>query len=73
MNNEQKFLVESIIDDVARYIVEDEDATILDALNTVYNSQFYEKLMDLGTGIYYQSPAYCYELLKHELKYGKTI
>lgn len=73
MNNEQKFLVESIIDDVARYIVEDEDASILDALNTVYNSQFYEKLMDLGTGIYYQSPAYCYELLKHELKYGKTI
>jgi hypothetical protein len=73
MNNEQKFLVESIIDDVARYIVEDEDVTILDALNTVYNSQLYEKLMDLGTGIYYQSPAYCYELLKHELKYGKTI
>ena len=48
MTKEQKFLIELIIDDVARYLIED-------------------------TGLYYQSPAYCYEYLKHELKYGKAV
>ena len=43
------------------------------ALDIVYNSEVYEKLVDLETGLYYQSPAYCYEYLKHELKYGQIV
>ena len=27
--------------------------------------------MDLETGLYYQSAKYNYELLRHEIKYGK--
>jgi len=71
MTKEQKLLIELIIDDVARYLIEDNGISIIEALDTVYNSQFYDKLMDLETGLYYQSPAYCYEFLKHELKCGK--
>lgn len=71
MTKEQKLLIELIIDDVARYLIEDNGISIIEALDTVYNSQFYDKLMDLETGLYYQSPAYCYEYLKHELKCGK--
>ena len=73
MSAEQKFLVESIIADVTRYLIEDMDLSILEALDIVYNSEFYDKLVDLETGLYYQSPAYCYEYLKHELKYGKVV
>lgn len=73
MTKEQKFLIELMIDDVARYLIEDMNISILEALDIVYNSQFYDKLMDLGTGLYYQSPAYCYEYLKHEFKYGKVV
>lgn len=71
MTKEQKLLTELMVDDLARYLIEEQGLTVLEALDTVYNSQLYEKLMDFETGLYYQSPAYCYEYLKHELKYGK--
>ena len=73
MTKEQKFLTELIIDDVARYLIEDTNASVIDALDIVYHSQFYDKLMDMETGLYYQSPAFCYEYLKHELKYCKAV
>ena len=60
MTKEQKFLIELIIDDVARYLIEDTGASVIEALDTVYHSQFYDKLMDT-------------EYLKHELKYGKAV
>lgn len=41
------------------------------ALELVYNSQLYEKVINLETGLYYQSAAYNYDLLKHEIAYGK--
>ena len=73
MTKEQKFLIELTIDDVARYLIEDTGVSVIEALDTVYHSQLYDKLMDTETGLYYQSPAYCYEYLKHELKYGKAV
>jgi hypothetical protein len=71
MNNEQKFLIDCIIDDIANYLIEDRGISIMEALDIIYNSQFYDKLTDLETGLYYQSSGYNYEFLKHELKYGK--
>ena len=71
MSTEQKFLVECMIDDIARYLIEGSGMSILEALDIVYNSELYEKLVDLETGLFYQSPTYCYEYLKHEMKYGK--
>ncbi|MBQ6064219.1 MAG: hypothetical protein IJK87_11435 [Prevotella sp.] len=73
MTKEQKFLIELIIDDVARYLIEDTGVSVIEALDIVYHSQLYDKLMDTETGLYYQSPAYCYEFLKHEIKYGKAV
>ena len=73
MNKEQKFLIELMIDDIAKYLIEDMNISILEALDIVYNSQVFDKLTDIETGLYFQSPAYCYEYLKHELKYGKAV
>lgn len=44
---------------------------IQEAMNVVYNSQLYEKVLDLETGLYYQSSEYNYELLHEELLNGK--
>ena len=44
---------------------------MIDALQLVYNSQLYEKIADVETGLFYQSVAYNYRLLKHEIAYGK--
>lgn len=67
-----KFLIDSIVEDMAKYLVEDKGLSLIDALDTVYNSQTYDKITDLSTGLYYQSSGYNYDLLKHELKYGKV-
>ena len=53
--------------------MEEYKLSIPEALDLVYNSQLYEKIMDLKTGLYYQSAKYNYELLRHEVKYGKIV
>ena len=42
-----------------------------EAMDMVYNSQLYEKILDVGTGLYYQSAGYNFELLKKEMLTGK--
>jgi len=37
----------------------------------IYNSEVYIKLMDKETGLYIESSAYVYELLKEEYRMGK--
>ena len=69
---EQKdFLINSLVERLALFAMEDYHLAIPAALELVYNSQLYEKIMDLETGLYYQSAEYNYELLKHEIVYGK--
>lgn len=70
-NNKTKFLIDCIVEDMAKYLVEDKCVSEIEALDTIYNSQTYEKITDLSTGLYYQSSGYNYDMLKHELKYGK--
>jgi len=41
--------------------------------NVVYNSQIFEKVSDVETGLYKESPSFIYELFKDELKYGFIV
>ena len=43
------------------------------ALGLVYNSDTYEKILDLGTGLFSQSTSYVYAILARELTEGKVI
>lgn len=47
------------------------DMTMEQALSAVFNSDTYQKVMDEGTGLYYQSPRYVFAFLKEELVKGK--
>jgi hypothetical protein len=62
-----RLMVETITGLLAGYLVEDRGLLIGDALNMVYNSTTYEKLVNRATALYRESPAYIYELLKQEL------
>jgi len=62
------YLVECIIQDLIRYLIEDNNITIGEAMDIVYNSRTFEKLNDLETHLYYESSAYVYEMLKEELQ-----
>ena len=69
--NEIRYLVDSNIEQITVMLMKEHDLSLLEALNQIYNSQWYEKLMQSDTGLYYQSPNYNYLLLKDEMKYGK--
>lgn len=66
-------LINARIKDMAMWLMEDFKYSLEEALDCVYNSELFEKLQDLETGLYYQSSGYNYELLKEEIKYGRIL
>lgn len=71
--NKQMHLIEYIIQDVIAFIMEDKNLELEDAMNQFYNSIVFEKLQDIETGLYLESSAYIYDLLKSEIENGKLI
>lgn len=71
MSEQTKFLIDSLVEQLALWAMGDYRLSMVEALQLVFNSQLYEKVLDLETGLYYQSAAYNYGLLKHEVDYGK--
>ena len=71
MKKENRFLIQSTVQKLVMLLVRDYKMSIIDAFSTVYNSELYERLNDLDTGLYYQSPLYVYHSLQNELKTGR--
>ena len=71
MSEQTKFLIDSLVEQLALWAMRDYRLSMVEALQLVFNSQLYEKVLVLETGLYYQSAAYNYGLLKHEIDYGK--
>lgn len=72
MNEKQiNYLTEGITKDIISYLMEDEMLSINEAIALFYNSKTFAKLSDPATGLYAESSAYVYEILKTELKMGR--
>ena len=61
------YLVTRTTQELIRTLVEEKKISINDAMDLVYNSKTYDRLCDLETHLYYESPAYIYEMLQGEL------
>jgi hypothetical protein len=68
-----KALTEGVTHDLVTFLVEDEKLTIEAAMDKVYDSILFDKLSDSETGLYRESAAYCYCLLKEELARGEFV
>ena len=68
-----QFLFEGISADVVRYLTERNDMTLSEAISTFHNSETFARLEDFETGLYIESPAYVYDLLISELRYGRLM
>ena len=73
MTEETRFLIDSLVEQLALMAMDEYKLPMQKALELVYNSQLYDKIVDLETGLYYQSARYNYELLRHEVRYGKIV
>lgn len=66
-------LVEYNIQDIIEYIVKDLQMEYDKAMQLFYNSQTFDKLIDVDTGLYLESSAYVYTLFQDEINFGSLI
>ena len=65
------YMNECTVRDLVLMLMEERGLSLHEALDTVYNSETYEKLSDPRSGLYFQSPGYVYDFLDKEIEYGK--
>lgn len=70
-SNETTFMIEELVKELALRLMDERAMTMKQALDTVYNSETYTKVLDLRTGLYSQSTAYVYSILETEILTGK--
>lgn len=71
--NKREQLMEYITQDIISFLIEDWHIDIGEAMHMFYTSETYEKLLDEETGLYLESSAYIYDILKNECKNGHII
>lgn len=69
----QEQLIEYSIQDIVEYIVNDAKIEYDEAMRIFYNSQTFDKLTDLQTGLYLESSAYVYGIFRIERNFGRLI
>ena len=57
------YLTDYVLSELVKYVMEDTDCTIEQAMERVYNSPLIPALQDEENELYVQSPAYLYELM----------
>lgn len=65
--NQFQFIINSNVEQIAFYLQEDYELSVIEALDKIYNSKIYDKLQNPQTGLYLQSPDYIYDYLKAEI------
>lgn len=69
----RKLLIEGITQELVKFLCEDKNIEIEEAMEIIYNSIVFDKLTDVETGLCKESASYIYELLKDEINTGKLI
>ena len=67
MTPEETFMVETLTRELITRLMEERSLTMREAMDIVYNSKTYTVLNNLDTGLYFQSPAYVYDVLEEEI------
>ena len=70
--NWETFMIEELVKELALRLMEERGLTMKQALDTIYNSETYTKILDLRTSLFSQSTAYVYSILETEILTGKS-
>ena len=66
-------LLEYIVQDIVDMFSSDKNIEYDEAMNKFYNSEVFEKLQDIETGLYMESSEYVYDLFKDEINFGRIV
>lgn len=69
----QDQLIEFVTQDIIEMITNDQGVEYDEAMNKLYHSEVFEKLQNIETGLYMQSPAYVYDLFRDEMNFGHIV
>lgn len=69
--SKETFMIEELVKELALRLMEERGLTMKQALDTIYNSETYTKILDLRTSLFSQSTAYVYSILETEILTGK--
>ena len=67
-----QFLIEEMTREIIIYLMQDFGNDMDKAFEIFYNSDTFERLNNIQSGLYYQSSGYVYSFLKEELLTGKV-
>ena len=70
-NSKATFMIEELVKELALQLMNEHNLSMKEALDTIYNSDTYTKVLDLRTGLFSQSTAYVYSILKSEILTGR--
>ena len=74
MNDAQTtFMIEELVKELALRLMEERGLSMKQALDTIYNSETYTKVLDLRTSLFSQSTAYVYSILETEILTGNML
>ena len=68
---EVTFMTEELVKELALRLMDERGMTMKHALDTIYNSETYAKILDERIGLFSQSTAYVYSILETEMLTGK--
>ena len=68
---EVTFMTEELVKELALRLMDERGMTMKQALDTIYNSETYTKLLDEYTGLFSQSTVYVYSILETEILTGR--
>lgn len=71
--SKQEQLIEYIVQDIVDMFSSDKNIEYDEAMNKFYNSEVFEKLQDIETGLYMESSEYVYDLFKDEINFGRIV
>lgn len=69
--SKESFMIEELVKELALRLMEERGLTMKQALDTIYNSETYTKILDLRTSLFSQSTAYVYIILEKEILTGR--
>jgi hypothetical protein len=74
MNNDKiTFMINFVTSEVVFSIMKDFNLSVQEAMKIFYNSEVFDRLCDIETGLYRESGGYVYDLYKSEKEHGSLI
>ena len=73
VNPKIQVMMDYVTATVISCIVEEQNLPVDEAMKVFYNSQVFDRLCDIETGLYRESGGYVYDLYKIEREHGRLV